>query len=291
MAPTKRKASTSAASAAPARQSPREWSIEQETVLFRAICRFKPAGQHKHFRMLSIYQMVNNSNIASESDGPVSMPEIWEKLKTLYNLEGLDELEDSSSYMASEEQLEEEFEGLENEDKLLRGNSLGVSVGDGSYLQDFYLPYKDYGDLIEQQASVPDDEEDASDSDASDGSQKAESPAASDSENPEKSVSEQSSRRTTPTTERPTKRAKVTKKAGAKGPRMTRRKAKEEAKEEPKSPSPENEDDKAESAASEPEEAPKSKVNRTTRSTRNTKTTPAKAKSATTTPRRSSRRK
>lgn len=126
---------------------PRQWTIEQETGLFKAICRFKPAGQHKHFRMLCIYQMVNNANVTPTSpDGPLSMAEIWRKLGTLYNLEGLDELEDSSSFMASEEDLSEKTPdppGFE---------ALGGMLGDGTFLRDFSLPWTEYGALIENQA-------------------------------------------------------------------------------------------------------------------------------------------
>jgi hypothetical protein len=121
----------------------REWTIEQETVLFKAICRYKPAGQHKHFRMLCIYQMVNNSNIQSSS--PLTIQDIWNKLSTLYNLEGLDELEDSSSFMAEEENAKEP----------LYFGSLGGSLAkDGTYLRDFGLPWGEFGSLIEKKAAV-----------------------------------------------------------------------------------------------------------------------------------------
>jgi len=126
----------------------REWTIEQETVLFKAICRYKPAGQHKHFRMLCIYQMVNNSNIQSSS--PLTMHDIWNKLSTLYNLEGLDELEDSSSFMAEEENAKEP----------LYFGSLGGSLAkDGTYLRDFGLPWGEFGSLIEEKAVAGDSRE------------------------------------------------------------------------------------------------------------------------------------
>lgn len=290
MAPTKKKAG-SAAVAIPSKAA-RVWSIQQEIVLFRAICRFKPAGQHKHFRMLSIYQMVNNSNVTSDTDGPVSMPEIWEKLATLYNLDGLDELEDTSSFIASEELLEEE---LENENEKPPGNLLGPRVGDGSYLQDFYLPWKDYGDLIENQALAPETRGDMGDSDSSAAaSHKRSSPIpqpdegnASESEGGDESASEPGSRRTTPTTERPTKRPKVTKKASTPAARITRRKAREEA----KSPTPDHDADKAETA-SEQESAHESSKPTPSRTTRSTRSKPGVApKTKPTTARRSSRRK
>ena len=142
-----KKKDSSTTVADPVKRKLREWTIEQETVLFKAICRFKPAGQHKHFRMLSIYQMVNNLNVTPNSgEGPLSTAEIWEKLGTLYNLEGLDELEDSSSFMASEEQL------VENSPEPPYHGSLGGQLGDGTFLRDFILPWDEYGSLIESQA-------------------------------------------------------------------------------------------------------------------------------------------
>ncbi|KAK9468505.1 chromatin modification-related protein EAF7-domain-containing protein [Lipomyces arxii] len=78
---------------------PEDWSIEQETALFKAICRYKPVGLDKHFLMMCICQMVNNSNV----EGPyLTTKSIWDKLSTLYNLDGLDELEDGSEESFSE---------------------------------------------------------------------------------------------------------------------------------------------------------------------------------------------
>lgn len=135
----------------------RQWSIEQETTLFKAICRFKPTGKHKHFRMISIYQMVNNPNITPTST-PITTKDIWEKLESLYDLTGLDELEDSSEFMADEEKLQE------NSKSVPYYGSLGGIVGDGTYLQEFYLPWGDYSALIIDQA-LPKDGQLSDDSD------------------------------------------------------------------------------------------------------------------------------
>ncbi|KAK9476149.1 chromatin modification-related protein EAF7-domain-containing protein [Lipomyces japonicus] len=68
---------------------PDAWSIEQEIALFKAICRYKPVGINKHFLMVCICQMVNNPNV----QGPyLTTKSIWDKLATLYDLEGLDDL-------------------------------------------------------------------------------------------------------------------------------------------------------------------------------------------------------
>ncbi|RPA74454.1 CT20-domain-containing protein [Ascobolus immersus RN42] len=71
------------------------WTDEQETTLFKAISVYnmKPAGMHKHFRMIAIAELMKNHGVA---DKHTNIPGIWAKLRTLYNLEGLDEREDIS---------------------------------------------------------------------------------------------------------------------------------------------------------------------------------------------------
>ncbi|VVT47468.1 uncharacterized protein SAPINGB_P001726 [Magnusiomyces paraingens] len=89
--------------------------------------------------------MVNNPSITPASS-LLSIKDIWQKLATLYDLDGLDELEDSSSFMAEEEKLSEESSSVPY------FGSLGGELGDGSYLQDFYLPWDDFSNLIIERA-------------------------------------------------------------------------------------------------------------------------------------------
>ena len=46
---------------------------------------------HKHFRMIAISEHLRNHGYTSPSDDHTRIPHIWAKLKTLYNLEALDE--------------------------------------------------------------------------------------------------------------------------------------------------------------------------------------------------------
>ncbi|KAK6346827.1 hypothetical protein TWF696_006935 [Orbilia brochopaga] len=71
--------------------TPDNWTEEQEITLFKAIIKWKPAGMHKHFRMLSIANLMKNHGVA---DTHTNIPGIWAKLATLYNLEAADDQEE-----------------------------------------------------------------------------------------------------------------------------------------------------------------------------------------------------
>ncbi|KAJ5727880.1 hypothetical protein N7493_005700 [Penicillium malachiteum] len=101
------------------------WTDEQETALLKAIIKWKPVGVHKHFRMLAIADFMRSHGYGSATAEHLSIPGIWKKLGTLYNLEALDEREDSVITDMNED-----------ED--------GVSE---SYCP-FELPYDEYGDMM-----------------------------------------------------------------------------------------------------------------------------------------------
>ncbi|KAJ5729056.1 uncharacterized protein N7483_003564 [Penicillium malachiteum] len=101
------------------------WTDEQETALLKAIIKWKPVGVHKHFRMLAIADFMRSHGYGSATADHLSIPGIWKKLGTLYNLEALDEREDSVITDMNED-----------ED--------GVSE---RYCP-FELPYDEYGDMM-----------------------------------------------------------------------------------------------------------------------------------------------
>ncbi|BFZ61461.1 esa1-associated factor [Saitoella coloradoensis] len=66
-----------------------EWTADEEIELLRQVCRYRPVGIHKHFRMVSIAKSLNGT--AADARYPIKR--IWAKLATLYDLQKLDELD------------------------------------------------------------------------------------------------------------------------------------------------------------------------------------------------------
>ena len=137
------------------------WTDEQETALFKAIVRFKPVGMHKHFRMLAIRQSLLAQGVIDSHDGDqqtaanvlpdklgadnaaiaadehTSIPGIWAKLNSIYDLAGLDEREDAI------------LDGG-------NGDEDAEEKGDVEYYRNFDLPDDEFGLMKDERRLNPD---------------------------------------------------------------------------------------------------------------------------------------
>lgn len=99
------------------------WTPDIESALFRGVCKFKPSGIHKHWQMINVNLFMNE--VLNPS--PVSIDQCWAKLGELYDLPGVEAIEDESH-----EEVEREFK----------------------------LSWDEYGDLMLEHALNPDLSED-----------------------------------------------------------------------------------------------------------------------------------
>ena len=110
-----------------------------DAALLRAIVKARPVGVHKHFHLLAVQR-----SMSVELGEDVDAREIWSKLGTLYNLQGLDRQVSAPSLAIS---------------RHLRSSPIAQDIGQDDFLttvEQFELPHEpEYVEIWQRRAFVP----------------------------------------------------------------------------------------------------------------------------------------
>ncbi|PKI84156.1 hypothetical protein MVES1_002140 [Malassezia vespertilionis] len=149
--------------------APSMWETDPalEIALLRAISFYPPIGYNRHFNMVSILGALQAAQLEVPSDAPgsnrhapLSAKSVWQHLETLYDLEGLNELDDGSE----DEEAPEWMQHYDQHAALLaRNEKARTRVLDNVDAEEFALhPVELYAPFIEQRRIARDLSEEVS---------------------------------------------------------------------------------------------------------------------------------
>jgi len=134
------------------------WTVEQELLLFEAMMGHKPVGADKNIHMMCIHRKMNQKWRLISKSANITPKHIWTKLRSMYDLEALDESECLPFPEKNEDFVlpKEEFEKLMNDYPTKSNETSRSSTVDREVDEESKNSSESKDDLPAEEAPAPD---------------------------------------------------------------------------------------------------------------------------------------